>query len=356
MTAGSSSIFMPNNFFSVSSCAELASLLNTTESRLESLVNQTCNYRSFRIPKKDGTTRSIQAPHNELKRIQSRLSEMLLYAWEPSPFSYGFLHDRCIVGNARMHLGKRWVLNIDLKDFFPSITSQQIKKALVSAPCDMKPEVADLIARIACNNNTLPQGSPSSPILSDIVASPLDDSLASLAQSRDCTYSRYADDITISTSQNLFPVEIARPIGRQIVLGAPIKDPIIRHGFKINTRKVSLSSNSHHQEVTGVVVNEKTNVRRQYISQLRSILYNCLESGVYPQALRYIKRNRHKTPAAVIERMDDIAYIEHWFSMVLKGKVEYIRMVKGNNNPTFFMMADRYNSVFGSTFNIPPKS
>ena len=84
-------------------------------------------------------------------------------------------------------------------------------------------------------------------------------------------------------------------------------------------------------------------------------MYNCLEEGVYSQARRYIERYRCKIPTSVIDRIEDISYIEFWFSRVLKGKTEYIRMVKGDDSPTFYMIAARYNAVFGPVFAIPPK-
>lgn len=352
--------FSPNSsredcIFSISNSAGLAVFLNKSEGYLEDLLKRPDNYRVFHIPKKDGGLREVAAPCSELKEIQRQLSEKLLDAWQPTPYSYGFLRGRNIVDNAREHLNQKWVLNIDLENFFPSITMGKIEQALVSPPCNMNPDAAGMIARIACNNGVLPQGSPSSPIISDIVVSSLDHLLHKYAQRFDCRYSRYADDITISTSQKLFPAEIAQIIKGNVKLGALIVNSIAEQGFKINETKVSLRSSSRHQEVTGIVVNEKANVRKQYVSQLRSILYNCHEEGVYPQALLYIKRYRHKIPNSITERIDDIPYVEHWFSMVLKGKTDFIRLVKGENSPTFLMIASRYNSVFGPVFNIPPK-
>lgn len=343
------------NIFSISSCADLAASLNETEDYLEYLLNRPVNYHIFHIPKKDGTLREIAAPCSKLKETQRRLSEKLLDAWQPTPYSFGFLRERNIVDNAREHLNQKWVLNIDLENFFPSITMGKIEQTLVSPPCNMRPDAASMIARIACNNGALPQGSPSSPILSDIVASSLDHLLHKYARYFDCRYSRYADDITISTSQKLFPAEIAQISKGSVKLGTLIVNSVTEQGFKINEAKVSLRNSSRHQEVTGIVVNEKANVRKQYVSQLRSILHNCREEGVYPQALRYIKRYRHKIPDSITDRIEDVSYVEHWFSMVLKGKTDFIRLVKGEDSPTFLMIASRYNSVFGSVFNVPPK-
>lgn len=339
----------------MSNCADLALSLNMPEGYLEDLLKRPDSYHTFHIPKKDGTLREIAAPCSKLKEIQRQLSEKLLDAWQPTPYSYGFLRERNIVDNAREHLNQKWVLNIDLENFFPSITMRKIEHALISPPCNMNPDTAGMIARIACNNGVLPQGSPSSPILSDIATSPLDHLLHKYACHFGCRYSRYADDITISTSQKFFPAEIAQISKGNVKLGTLVVNAIAEQGFKINEAKVSLRNSSRHQEVTGIVVNEKANVRKQYVSQLRSILYNCRKEGVYSQALRYIRRYRHKIPNSIIDRIEDVSYVELWFSMVLKGKTDFIRLVKGKDSPTFLMIASRYNDVFGPVFNIPPK-
>ena len=223
-------------------------------------VDKRTVYNTFHIPRRNGRQRRIEAPTPTLKYIQRIIHESLARIYGPHPAVHGFLSDRSIVTNAQNHVRSRYILNVDLADFFSSITKKRIYGRLVSAPYSLSKRVANLIAALSTNvYSRLPQGSPSSPVLANIVASGLDSDLANLCGSLGCWYTRYADDITISTSRREMPRQLARyPNARgtgQVVIGDRLLDVIERHGFRINDRKSRLQSYWTRQLCTGLVVN-----------------------------------------------------------------------------------------------------
>ena len=166
-----------------------------------------------------------------------------------------------IVTNARNHLGRRYVLNVDLEDFFPSIIRRRIYGRLIAEPYALDSGVAHLISNLSTNAyGRLPQGSPSSPIIANIIASKMDTDLANLCSSLYCRYTRYADDITISTSRSVLSPHIARypnALGTgQVIIGDRLTGIIENNGFKLNHRKSRLQSNWTRQLCTGLVVND----------------------------------------------------------------------------------------------------
>ena len=200
-------------------------------------IDKKLAYRTFRIPRRNGRERRIEAPKPTLKYIQRLIHESLTRLYGPHPGVHGFRPGRSIVTNAQNHVGSRYVLNVDLEDFFPSITRKRIYGRLVSGSLFIQQRsIANLIASLSTNAySRLPQGSPSSPVLANIVAAELDADLAKLSGSLGCWYTRYADDITISTSRGEMPPKLARyPNARgtgQVAIGDQLVDIIERHGF-----------------------------------------------------------------------------------------------------------------------------
>lgn len=259
-------------------------------------------YRQFEIPKKAGGTRTIQAPDEHLKAIQTWIKNEILDKFSPSEYATGFRNGLSIVDNARPHVGKELVINLDIKDFFPSITYADVIK--VFSYMGYKTDVAHLLTRLCTNaNNVLPQGSPASPALSNLVALKLDKRLSALAKSLNSDYSRYADDITFSGAQSL----------RNVV---PLVKRIIEdEGFTTNENKVRLQYAYQRQEVTGLIVNKKLTVSNKLLQEINSAVYYCKKFGVTSH-MHYIG-------------CDKSFYKEH-----LYGIAYYIKMVepdKGNH-------------------------
>jgi RNA-directed DNA polymerase len=177
-----------------------------------------------------------------------------------------------IVDNAQRHKKKRWVLNIDLDNFFPSINFGRVRGMFLKKPFYVPESVATLLAQICCYGNNLPQGAPTSPIISNMICAKMDSELQDLAWTCRCFYTRYADDITFSTTLPDFPVQIAKVHSLlDIELGKELKGIIESNGFNINPNKTRAFSYKQRQEVTGLTVNKRPNVRRKYIMQVRAI-------------------------------------------------------------------------------------
>ena len=173
-------------------------------------------YSEHCLSKKGGGTRIIHAPMPRLKELQARLAAVLydcqseLDTAHGSRRSFGFERGVGILENADCHKGKRWVFNIDIKDFFPNINfGRVISFFKKNENFLLNPKVAAYIAQIACYDERLPQGSPSSPVISNLICGSLDYRLSRLAAKHRCNYSRYADDITFSTNLREFPSGIA---------------------------------------------------------------------------------------------------------------------------------------------------
>ncbi len=248
-------------------------------------------YSSFEVPKRDGGKRRIKAPEPRLSLLQRRLATLLTECLEElrkakpprRPLAHGFEKGRSIITNAQLHKRRRYVFNLDLADFFPSINFGRVRGFfLKDKSFELKSPVATVLAQIACFENELPQGSPCSPVISNLIGHVLDGRLARFAKTHKCTYSRYADDITFSTSRKDFPPEIAVPtagVAWQVSdeLRARIKDT----GFEINDKKTRMQFRGSRQVTTGLMVNEKVNIRQEYFRAARHMCKALFMTGSY---------------------------------------------------------------------------
>lgn len=248
-------------------------------------------YRTFNIPKKNGGKRTIQAPEPRLALMQSRLADQLYECvaeiqksnpryWHAS---YGFQKKKTIVGNAAAHTRRRYVFNVDIKDFFGSINFGRVRGFFINDKAfALEPAVATLIAQIACHENALPQGSPCSPIISNLIGNILDLRLLALARDARCTYTRYADDLTFSTNLKDFPNEIAIDPGSGLwIEGKMLRKEIEGAGFKLNPTKTRMTLRQSRQSVTGLVVNAKPNISQDYYRLVRAMCNSVFQTGEY---------------------------------------------------------------------------
>ena len=281
-------------------------------------------YRQFHIPKKSGGVRTITAPDGELKDIMYTLAFILSELYIPTPEAMAFIPHRSIVDNACQHLGQNYVLNLDLSDFFTSITAQMVERSLQRL--DIAPVVAQCIASICTYpnivdhrvQNVVPQGAPTSPVISNICAMTLDARLAGLARRFHLTYTRYADDLTFSSNHNVYHEdgEFMKELYRIIS----------DCHFTINKKKTRLLKRGIRQEVTGLTVTDKPNVSRKYIKNVR----------------------------ALIHRISMTASPEQHDINVARDKLNFLRMVKGETDSTYLRLLMKLNqAVKGKHFTLP---
>lgn len=253
-------------------------------------------YKKFSIPKRYGGIREILAPERDLKLLQHRLSELLQDCWteistahghteteKRQGVAHGFKRFHTIMTNGREHVARRYVFNVDLHDFFGSINFGRVRGFfLKDENFKLQPEVATVIAQIACHDNALPQGSPCSPVISNLIGHSLDMPLVRLAARSGATYTRYADDLTFSTNKPNFPSRIAVSIGpNKWEPGRELNRIVAKSGFSFNSNKTRMQYQDSRQDVTGLTVNRKVNVPATYRYRLRAMVHSLVNTGEF---------------------------------------------------------------------------
>ncbi|MFO8023228.1 MAG: reverse transcriptase domain-containing protein [Perlabentimonas sp.] len=331
-------------FHSLEALEDVATLLDLSSYKfLEYVIFITKDsekYNEIRIPKKNnnGETRLIQEPNPQLKIIQHKLLQILNVIYKPKCPVHGFTCGRSIVTNSKAHAKKKYVLNLDLKDFFPSIHFGRVRGMFMSIPYNLNDRVATILAQICCSPNGLPQGAPTSPIISNMICAKLDSQLRYYAKSHFCIYTRYADDISLSCTLKSFPSGIASVVfsgnDRELVLHDQFENIINKNGFKVNHSKTRLQTKDRRQEVTGLVVNEKVNVNRKYIRQVRAILH-AMEKFGYDKA-----ENEHFSIYSAKKKIKPYQK-KTSLQRVIKGKIEFIGMVRGREDSIFIKLNNK---------------
>lgn len=243
-------------------------------------VSTVSHYRKFYIPKKSGDKRLISAPMPRLKNVQYWILENIFNKVAIHPAVHGFALQRSIISNAQPHIGKSVVINIDVKDFFPSVHYKRVKGLLQQLGFSEK--IAVILALLCTEavteevlidgqnyfvqkgNRVLPQGAPTSPAITNILCYKLDKRLQGLANKNQCHFTRYADDIT-------FSFDTPQTNAQQLVWR--IKKVVQDEGFTVHPEKIRIMRKGAHQEVTGIVVNEKAGIPRKKLRQFRAVLH-----------------------------------------------------------------------------------
>lgn len=241
-------------FCSLNSERELAHLLKTDQRHLHILAASP-RYRTFEVPKKNGGKRTIEDPYTELKTIMSRLNMYLqsVYYFERSRAAYGFIlgvrnddDRRNVLTNARKHIGRDYLMNIDLKNFFHTVTKEQVIAIFESKPFNFKRNLPVLLAELCTYNGRLPMGAPTSPTLSNLACRKLDEVLVQFAENMLWVYTRYADDMSFSSKQAFDSQKINS-----------VRKIIQDQGFQVNEQKLKLYGVNDEKMVTGLVLTDK---------------------------------------------------------------------------------------------------
>ena len=240
-------------------------------------------YTSFEIPKKSGGFRHIYAPQKDLKVIQRKLAEALYNCqkeiWNKCNvnlnISHAFQKEKSFITNAKIHRNKRFVINIDLENFFDSFHFGRVQGYfLKNRNFQLPSEVATVIAQLTCYQGKLPQGAPTSPIITNLICNIFDVRISKLAKKYRLDYTRYVDDLTFSTNNKEF-------LNIKNIFFEELEKEIINAGFSINKKKTRIQYRDSRQEVTGVVVNKKLHVSRDYYKRTRAMAYQLYKSGEY---------------------------------------------------------------------------
>lgn len=314
-----------SNFLNIKGLPDLANILDINIYKLVDMVAKP-GYRSFSIPKKKGGERVIHAPKKKLAKVQKNLNGILQYLYQEKRAVQGFISNKYsyyphgILANAQAHLGMNYIWNIDLVDFFPSISTHRIKETFESAPFNFVSPIASYITLICSYQKQLPIGAPSSPMLSNYVCRNLDENiLAWIYQAREknieVKYTRYADDMTFS-----FMEKPSEGLQNEII------QLIHEQGFQLNPKKNRLQAKHQAQWVTGIKVNEKPNLDRRKIRKLRAIIHHAQTAGLEEACKRYYKLET--VPVEAIEK----------FILSIGGKINYVAYVRGRTDSVFLKL------------------
>jgi RNA-directed DNA polymerase len=323
---------MSKKFISLNNSYELSQLLGYDYNSFRYLILK-AGYHEFSIRKASGGKRIIEAPNPGLLSIQRSLNEYLQTVYlklKPSS-AFGFIkavrdtdYTYSIVSNARKHTSRNFVLNIDMLDFFHSISAVRVKEIFLGSPFYFPNDLATCIALISCRNGRLPMGAASSPVISNLACLGLDKKLMSLAEKNGLAFTRYADDLTFSSD-----IIISDEVVEQI------KSLVTESGFEINKRKFRLQSKFRQQTVTGIKVNVKANVDRRYVKSIRALLHDIKCNGVEKAAAKHYK------VAEADERLTNRLRLS------IRGKVNFIGEVRGKSDLVYNRLRQELNFNLG---------
>lgn len=316
---------------------ELSELLNIEYRQLRFLtyhrdVVKFDNYTRYTIPKKKGGDRNIAAPKMILKNAQRKILEEILYKIQISEDAHGFVKGKSIVSGASVHTKNsdiELLINMDLENFFPTITFERVRGmfqnfgysgyiasllAMICTYCErMEMKVKGETVYVKTSDRILPQGSPASPMITNIICSRLDKRLNGLALKYDFIYSRYADDMSFSFNKGNMVMEENEHINVDKILG--IISKIIREeGFAVNNKKTKFLRNNNRQSITGIVINgTEIGVPKKWVKNLRAAIYNASK----------LKECGSNIPSDVI---NEIKGMTAWLECVNKDR--YYKIIK----------------------------
>ena len=288
---------------------QLASFLGWSRQKLFYYAqNAERDYRAITIKKENGQDRKLYAPSPALRRCQSQIQRRILAALPVSTYATAYVGGSTLARNATPHVGKRYLLKLDITDFFGNIRFFQVYSSAFNTKYFPK-QIGVMLTALCCRKDVLPQGSPASPALSNLVMQRFDDNIGQWCEKNGISYTRYCDDMTFSSDRPLFAVY------------QKAKFMLETMGFELNEKKTRFVTNANRQSVTGLTVNEKVAVSKEYKRQLRQDIYYALKFGPEDSILH---ANR-------MEFIDDSGpdadrYLNH-----LIGKLNFVLQIEPDN-------------------------
>lgn len=258
-------------------------------------------YRKYKILKKNGNFRTITEPYQDLKIIQSWILNNMLSHITVSPYAKAYIPNHSIRDNVKFHIKQPVVIKLDVIDFFPSIQQDCIVR--IFRQMGYSSVLSGLLGRICCYENSLPQGAPTSPYLSNIYCRRIDKRIGTYITKLGFRYTRYSDDITISGNIS------DKQIGTIIKF---CKKCLVEDHLQLNENKTQILRHSNRQVITGVVLNDKISAGVQKKKEIRQEMYYIKKYGLESHILH--------------ENIEKQNYIYH-----LAGKINWILELERNN-------------------------
>jgi RNA-directed DNA polymerase len=285
-----------NNTVIILDFNHLSQLLGIHTGTLTNIVIKSKSfYYDFEIPKRTGGSRLISAPYPVLLNAQKWIYENLLIKQPLHKNAKGFIKRTSIVDNAKEHLNQKFLLKMDIKDFFPSVKINRIISIFRNLGYTKK--ISYYLASICCLDGVLPQGAPTSPVLSNIIAKRLDYRLTGLANKFELNYTRYADDFTFSGKK--LPVRLIEYIEKIIN----------EEGFKINKEKTKLLNEKKQKIVTGISISSgRMTIPKKTKREVRKNIHYVLTNGLFEH-----QRKIHSFDPIYLERL--LGYLYFWISI-----------------------------------------
>lgn len=337
-----------NKLKNLNDVSDVASLLELPTGQLTYILyNKKPAYKTFGIKKKNGKIRIIDSPNNSILILQNKIKPIIESYYRIKKPVHGFVSGRSIISNAEQHKKSKYILNLDLKDFFHTVNFGRVKGIFKSTPFKFGDKAATVLAQLCTYQGRLPQGAPTSPLLSNLAATSLDRELVHLAKRFHMTYTRYADDITFSSNKK-FDDQIATYLVEKecFDVGALLRRKIEESGFKISDSKTRVSHRSQRQEVTGLTVNDKVNVPRKYIRETRAMLHSW-GLGLLEAEKKYLSLKKGWPPEKIKQTKLDGSY----FKRAIYGRLGFIKSIQGEESSPYLSLCKRVITLDSN----PPK-
>lgn len=313
---------------------DLAYLLKYDAHKLQ-LLAANVKYNCFTTKKKNGKDRYIESPKPPLDRILKTIQHYLqcCYYAIRTQAAYGFVitkkgeaKPRNIVSNAKQHLNKKWLINIDLKDFFHQVNEQEVYQLLLNHFPNMKTALIELLAALCCYNGRLPMGAATSPVLSNYAFINCDKAITKWCNKKNITYTRYADDLVFSSNKPLNENHIKQLISI-----------LLEHNFVPNKNKIKLFNENESKEITGLLVTDTITIPSDFYNKLGK---NILQiKHIYIAKLNACKNAQTK---------------ERWLKQLhqqIEGKLAFIEFVLGNESERYQHHLNKYLKAIEPTKN-----
>ena len=284
-------------------------------------------YFPTEIPKRDGTARKLLIPDTLIMSMQRHILDGILKHLKPSRYATAYAPKTNIKQNAQPHIGKKYILKTDISDFFGSIRFEQVYSAAFNTRLFPK-QIGVMLTELCCYNGYLPQGAPTSPALSNLVMKNFDNNIGYWCEKHGISYTRYCDDMTFSSDKPLYNVL------------QKLTQMLDEMGFELNAKKTKFVTSSSRQSVTGLTVNERLSISKDYKRKLRQEVYYALKFGLEDSCVRgghpeFFDEEHHfmEEPYyhSLLGRMRYVLYVEpdnEWFQGALTRFKDYLRSTK----------------------------